>query len=90
MEDILVATDGSPDAFFAVEEAVWIAKHVGAEVVSVAVAKPMLTSATDRSDSTQKRSRRPRGDELFPRADHVGPRTRARGRDVRVRNGVLV
>jgi len=53
MEDILVATDGSPDAFFAVEEAVWIAKHVGAEVVSVAVAKPLLTSATS---CTRRRS----------------------------------
>ena len=42
MKEIIVATDGSPGAMLAVEEGVWLARHVGAKVVLVAVAKPPL------------------------------------------------
>jgi nucleotide-binding universal stress UspA family protein len=42
MKEIVVATDGSPGATLAVEEGVWLAKHVGAKVVLVAAAKPPL------------------------------------------------
>jgi nucleotide-binding universal stress UspA family protein len=41
-EEILVATDGSAGAQFAVEEAVWLAKVLGATVTFVAVARPPL------------------------------------------------
>jgi nucleotide-binding universal stress UspA family protein len=40
MRHIVVATDGSPGGMLAVEEGVWIAKHLDASVTLVAVAKP--------------------------------------------------
>src|SRR5262245_14013550 len=42
MKEIMVATDGSPGAMLAVEEGIWLAKHLGARIVLVAVAKPPL------------------------------------------------
>jgi nucleotide-binding universal stress UspA family protein len=42
MKEIVVATDGSPGAMLAVEEGVWMAKHLAASVTLVAVAKPPL------------------------------------------------
>jgi nucleotide-binding universal stress UspA family protein len=42
MNEIVVATDGSPGALVAVEEGVWLAKMPGSSVVFVAVAKRPL------------------------------------------------
>jgi nucleotide-binding universal stress UspA family protein len=42
MKEIVVATDGSPGATLAVEEGAWIAKHLGAKAIFIAVAKPPL------------------------------------------------
>ena len=42
MQHILIATDGSAGAMLAVEEGVWLAKTVGADVVFVSVARAPL------------------------------------------------
>lgn len=47
IEDILVATDGSPGAQVAVEEGVWLAKTLGADITFVSVARSPLAVLGD-------------------------------------------